>query len=342
MAVTLEAEANKAIKGRSPAADAFREFRRNKVAVIGAIFVVFEVLVALFAPILAPYGYQVQNVGANYQKPLTGYDIVTTRLDECHWADSPIEWGCTIYLAGSDALGRDLWSRVVYGSRVSLSVAIVASMVALVIGIFMGVLSGYAGGWVDNLIMRVVDFLYAVPLLPLIILVSVYFKALGRAGVEGGFTGFILGLDQASGGLFLVFVVIGILNWIGLARLARGQVLSYKRKEFIEAAYAMGAGHSRIMFRHLLPNILGTLLIAESLAIPGYIFLEAALSFIGLGVNPPTPSWGAMINEGYQGIQSNAYLVLVPGIALVLTTLAFNFMGDGLRDAFDPRQRGRH
>ena len=115
MAVTLEAEANKAIKGRSPAADAFREFRRNKVAVIGAIFVVFEVLVALFAPILAPYGYQVQNVGANYQKPLTGYDIVTTRLDECHWADSPIEWGCTIYLAGSDALGRDLWSRVVYG-----------------------------------------------------------------------------------------------------------------------------------------------------------------------------------------------------------------------------------
>ena len=342
MAVTLEANASKVVRGRSPAADAFREFRRNRVAVAGAIFIVIEVLIALLAPVLTPYNFRDQNVTTNYVKPLTGYDIVETRLDVCHWANTPLEWGCTIYLAGSDALGRDLWSRVVYGSRVSLSVAIVAAMVSLGIGIFMGTLSGYAGGWVDNLIMRVVDFLYAVPLLPLIILVSVYFKALGREGGQTGLTGFLLSVDQATGGLFLVFLVIGILNWIGLARLARGQVLSYKRKEFIEAAYAMGAGHNRIMFRHLLPNIIGTLLIAESLAIPGYIFLEAALSFIGLGVNPPTPSWGAMINEGYQGIRSNAYLVLVPGLALVLTTLAFNFMGDGLRDAFDPRQRGKH
>ncbi len=342
MAVTLEAESNKAERGRSPAADAFREFRRNKVAVAGMIFIIFEVLIALFAPLLTPYGFREQNVSSSYSRPLTGYTIVEPRLEQCHWEGTPIEWGCSLYLAGSDSLGRDLWSRVVYGSRVSLSVAIVASMVSLVIGIFMGVLSGYAGGWVDNLIMRVVDFLYAVPLLPLIILVSVYFKALGRAGVQTGFTGFILRIDQSSGGLFLVFVVIGVLNWIGLARLARGQVLSYKRKEFVEAAYAMGAGHNRIMFKHLLPNIVGTLLIAESLAIPGYIFLEAALSFIGLGVNPPTPSWGAMINEGYQGIRSSSYLVLIPGLALVVTTLAFNFMGDGLRDAFDPRQRGKH
>ena len=343
MAVTLDAKGNKVERGRSPAADAFREFRRNKVAVAGMIFVIIEITIALLAPILTPYNYRTQNVFANYRKPLTGYDIVETRLnDDCHWAGTPFEWGCTVYLAGSDALGRDLWSRVIYGSRVSLSVAIVASMVSLVIGIFMGVLSGYAGGWVDNLIMRVVDFLYAVPLLPLIILVSVYFKALGNSGEQPGITGFILQIDQLTGGLFLVFLVIGVLNWIGLARLARGQVLSYKRKEFVEAAYAMGASHSRIMFRHLLPNIIGTLLIAESLAILGYIFLEAALSFIGLGVNPPTPSWGAMINEGYQGIRSNAYLVLIPGLALVVTTLAFNFMGDGLRDAFDPRQRGKH
>lgn len=342
MAVTLKAEPNKIERGRSPASDAFREFRRNKIAVAGMIFVIIELLIALFAPILTPYNFRDQNVSSSYARPLSGYTIVETRLEQCHWEGTPIEWGCTLYLVGSDSLGRDLWSRVVYGSRVSLSVAIVASMVSLVIGIFMGVLSGYAGGWVDNLIMRVVDFLYAVPLLPLIILVSVYFKALGRAGVQEGFTGFVLRIDQATGGLFLVFVVIGVLNWIGLARLARGQVLSYKRKEFVEAAHAMGAGHSRIMFKHLLPNIVGTLLIAESLAIPGYIFLEAALSFIGLGVNPPTPSWGAMVNEGYQGIRSSSYLVLVPGLALVVTTLAFNFMGDGLRDAFDPRQRGKH
>ena len=342
MAVTLEAQGNKIEKGRSPAADAFREFRRNRVAVLGAGFIIMEVLVALFAPILTPYNYRTQNVQFIYQKPLTGYNIVETRLEDCHWAGTPLEWGCTLYLAGSDQLGRDMWSRVVYGSRVSLSVAIVAASVSLAIGIFLGVLSGYVGGWVDNLIMRLVDFLYAVPLLPIIILVSVYFKSLGREGGQAGLTALVLQLDQITGGLFLVFLVIAMLNWIGLARLARGQVLSYKRKEFVEAAYAMGASHNRIMFRHLLPNIIGTLLIAESLAIPGYIFLEAALSFIGLGVNPPTPSWGAMISEGYPGIRSNSYLVLIPGLSLVITTLAFNFMGDGLRDAFDPRQRGKH
>ncbi|MEI2607557.1 MAG: ABC transporter permease [Candidatus Promineifilaceae bacterium] len=342
MAVSLEKKTEQGGKGRSPFTDALREFRRNKIAVAGTVFVVIEVLIALFAPVLTPYNFRTQNVTTSYQKPLTGYDIVTTHLDECHWVGSAIEWGCTLYLAGSDSLGRDILSRVVYGSRVSLSVAIIAAAVSLAIGVFMGVLSGYVGGWADNLIMRVVDFLYAVPLLPLIILVSVYFKVLGRSGEHTGFTGFILGLNQLTGGLFLVFLVIGVLNWIGLARLARGQVLSYKRKEFIEAAQAMGASHSRIMFRHLLPNIIGPLLIAESLAIPGYIFLEAALSFIGLDVDPPTPSWGAMINEGYTGLKSNAHLVLVPGLALVFTTLAFNFMGDGLRDAFDPRQRGRH
>lgn len=344
MAVKLASTTDKkfADKGRSPAADAFREFRRNKVAVAGTIFVMVEIFIALFAHYLTPYHYRIQNTATSYQKPLAGYTIVTTRLEQCHWVDTPIEWGCSLYLVGSDSLGRDLWSRVVYGSRVSLAVAFVAAAVSLVIGVVLGTISGYAGGWVDNLIMRVVDFLYAVPLLPLIILVSVYFKALGRSGEQEGFTGFILNLNQLTGGLFLVFIVIGVLNWIGLARLARGQVLSYKRKEFIEAAYAMGASPNRIMFHHLLPNILGTMLIAESLAIPGYIFLEAALSFIGLGVDPPTPSWGAMINEGYSGMRSNAQLVLIPGLALVITTLAFNFMGDGLRDAFDPRQRGKH
>ena len=135
MAVTLEAESNKAERGRSPAADAFREFRRHKIAVAGMFFIIFEVLIALFAPLLTPYGFREQNVSSSYARPLTGYTIVETRLDECHWKGTPIEWGCTLYLAGSDSLGRDLWSRVVYGSRVSLSVAIVAAMVSLVIGV---------------------------------------------------------------------------------------------------------------------------------------------------------------------------------------------------------------
>jgi oligopeptide transport system permease protein len=141
--------------------------------------------------------------------------------------------------------------------------------------------------------------------------------------------------------LLFLFIAIGILNWIGMARLARGQVLSYKNKEFIEAAQSVGASDSRIIFKHLLPNIFGPLLILETLAIPGYIFLEAILSFIGLGVNPPIPSWGSMINEGYTGLRSNPHLTLAPGIALTLLTLAFNFFGDGLRDAFDPKLRGK-
>jgi oligopeptide transport system permease protein len=210
-----------------------------------------------------------------------------------------------------------------------------------VIGIIFGTISGFFGGVIDNIFMRVVDFLYAIPLLPIIIMMQVYFQALGRQGVSVGIAGSLIRLNRDMGGLLFLFIAIGVLNWIGMARLARGQVLSYKHKEFVEAAQAVGASQSRIIFKHLLPNIIGPLLIAESLAIPGYIFTEAVLSFIGLGVNPPTPSWGSMISAGYQGVRSNPHLVLVPGIALTSLTLAFNFLGDGLRDAFDTKMRGR-
>ncbi len=329
-------------KGRSPAQDAFREFRRNKVAVGGALFILMVVVIAIAAPLFTPYDFATQNNFNNRAKPMEGYIVTTDQLTKCHWADTPIEWGCTIFFVGSDSLGRDLWSRVVYGSRVSLEVAIVAASVALVIGVVFGTISGFAGGAVDNMMMRVVDFLYAVPMLPIIIMMTVYFKALSRSGVNTGVAGFLIELDRSAGGLLFVFIAMGALNWIGMARLARGQVLSYKQKEFVEAATALGATNTRIIFKHLLPNIIGPLLIAESMAIPGYIFTESALSFIGLGVNPPTPSWGAMISEGYLGIKSNPHLVLVPGMALILLTLAFNFMGDGLRDAFDPRMRGKN
>ncbi|UCG24073.1 MAG: ABC transporter permease, partial [Chloroflexota bacterium] len=255
---------------------------------------------------------------------------------------TPLEWGCTIFFVGSDALGRDLWSRMIYGSRVSLTVAIVAATVSLTIGTVYGIISGYAGGRVDNFMMRIVDFLYALPTFPILILMTFYFQQIGRRGEEaGGAANLLININRSMGGLFFIFIVIGALFWLGMARLARGQVLSYKQQEFVQAAEAMGASDNRILFRHLLPNIIGPLLIAESLAIPGYIFLEAFLSFIGLGVQPPRPSWGAMINDGYQGLRSAPWLVLVPGMALMLTTLAFNFMGDGLRDAFDVRLRGR-
>jgi oligopeptide transport system permease protein len=328
-------------KGRSPAQDAWREFRRHKIAVAGAIFIIFVLFVALAAPLITPYDFSTQNLNYTREKPMTGVVITSDFASQCHWYGTPLEWGCTLFAVGSDALGRVLWSRMIYGTRVSLAVALVAAAVSFVIGIVFGTVSGYLGGGVDNFMMRIVDFLYAVPLLPLIILMTFYFQALSRRGDTEGLMGLLIELNRASGGLLFLFVAIGALNWIGMARLARGQVLSYKQKDFVEAAQALGASDTRIIFRHLMPNIIGPLIIAETLAIPGYIFFEAVLSFIGLGVNPPTPSWGAMINDGYAGIRSNAHLVLVPGIALTLLTLAFNFLGDGLRDAFDVRLRGQ-
>jgi len=331
-------------RGRSPFQDAWREFRRNRIAVAGAIFISLVTLVAVFAPLVTPYSFATQNTSHSRVKPLTPYIITTERLPACHWAGTPIQPLCTVFLTGSDALGRDLFSRAIYGTRVSMSVAVVAATVSIVIGSVYGTVSGYASHRVDNLMMRLVDFLYAIPLLPIIILMQVYFQAISRRGVGGepGLMSSVLQLNKLSGGLLFLFIAIGALNWIGMARLARGQVLSYKEKEFVEAARAVGASDTRIIFKHLMPNIVGPLLISESLALPSYIFLEAVLSFIGLGVSPPIPSWGSMINEGYQGLRSNPHLVLVPGIALTVLTLAFNFMGDGLRDAFDPRMRGRH
>lgn len=339
--IALEKEKTE-VEGRSPAQDAWREFRRNRVAVGGMAFIGFMVLIAFLAPLITPYDYSTQNTSVARAKPMTGYDITTAQAERCHWyGNSVLEWGCTLYIAGSDNLGRDLFSRTIYGTQISLAVAFVAASVSLVIGFVYGTVSGYLGGNVDNIMMRIVDFMYGVPTLPIIILMTFYFQSISRRGDATGLAGVLIELNQSMGGLLFLFIAIGALNWIGMARLARGQVLSYKQKEFIEAAHALGATDSQIIFKHLMPNIIGPLIIAESLAIPGYIFLEATLSFIGLGVNPPTPSWGAMISCCYAGLRSNPHLVLVPGIALTMVTLAFNFMGDGLRDAFDTRLRGR-
>ncbi len=324
-------------RGRSPLADAFRQLVKNRLAVGSGIFLIALTLVAVFTdtaaiaiftgeeprPLLAPYGFA--EVNFRYHD-----EGLFTRTEDGKF-----------YLLGVDYLGRDLLSRTLYGTRVSLAVAIVAATVSLVVGLTYGLISGYASARVDNLMMRFVDFLYGFPLIIFIILMQVYFKALSRHGGGGeGIADLFIGIDQALGGMFFVFIAIGLINWLQMARIARGQTLSYKEKEFVEAAQAVGASNRRIIFRHLLPNILGPLIVAETLQIPGYIFLEAFLSFIGLGVNPPTPSWGLMISETYQGLRSFPHEVFVPAAALTLTTLAFNFLGDGLRDAFDPRLRG--
>jgi len=303
-------------KERTPFGDAMRQLLKNRAAVAGGIFVIFIVLVALLASVIAPYGFAEVSFADNYAAPSSKY------------------------LAGADYLGRDILSRTIYGSRVSLAVAFVASTVSLVIGLVVGMVSGYAGGRIDNLLMRLVDFLYGFPFLIFVILLQVYFKALSQRGSGIFFVGTLIEINNQMGGMLFIFIAMGFLNWLQMARIARGQVLSYKQKEFVEAARMVGAGDTRIIFRHLLPNVLGPCIVSETLAIPGYIFTEAFLSFIGLGVDAPTPSWGIMISEGYKGLRSYPHLIVAPAIALVLTVLAFNFLGDGLRDAFDPRLRG--
>ena len=313
-------------KERSLWEEAMIRLVRNKVAVISGIFIIVLFLAAIFANYIAPFDYATQDLLNNSAVP--------------EWMLFLLPEGAENYATisdkfplGADHLGRDLFSRTLYGARVSLAFALVAATVSLVIGTIYGMVSGYVGGKVDNVLMRVVDFLYAFPFLVVVILLQTYFKALERRGGAS----FVFTLNDQMGGMFFLFIAIGLIDWVGMARIARGQVLQYKRMEFVEAAHAVGAGDSRIIMKHLLPNILGPLIVAESLNIPTYIFLEAFLSFIGLGVNPPTPSWGIMISEAVQGLRSHPNQVLVPALALCLTTLAFNFLGDGLRDALDPR-----
>lgn len=313
-------------KERSLFQESMIRLARNKVAVISGIFIIVLVLTAVFANFIAPFDFATQDLLQNNSVPkwmlflmpenAENYVILTEKF--------PL---------GADHLGRDLLSRTLYGARVSLSFAFVASGVSLLIGTIYGMISGYVGGRIDNLMMRIVDFLYAFPFLVIVILLQTYFKALERRGGNS----FIFELNSQMGGMFFLFIAIGLIDWIGMARIARGSVLQYKRMEFVEAAHAVGASGTRIMIKHLLPNLLGPLIVAESLNIPGYIFTESFLSFIGLGVNAPTPSWGIMISEAIPGLRSYPNQVLVPAIALSLTTLAFNFLGDGMRDALDPR-----
>jgi len=321
--------------------DAWRRLIRNRAAVFGGIVVILLILVAIMAPKVAPFHYA---EGDSYEAN-TVPDWLINLLpgnikDYAKTSDK--------FALGSDRLGRDLFSRLIYGTRVSLPVGFMGALTALVIGLVYGCVSGYYGGAVDNVMMRIVDIMYAFPTMLLIILMMAFFKS-SFAKVQPGTISYsfnqvnrivdgILGLQ--GGGMLFIFMGIGITAWMGMARLARGQILSLKEKEFVEAAHMIGAGDIRIIIRHILPNIIGPCLVAETLAIPNYINTEVFLSFIGLGVDPPTPSWGSMISEGAQSIRSYPHMVLFPALALAITMFAFNFLGDGLRDALDPKMKG--
>jgi len=319
-------------KERSLWAEAFRRLLKNRVAVLSATFIFVLVIIAFFADSFAPQGFAEQDLLANNALP----EWMIFALPEGAENYARIS---EAYPLAADHLGRDILSRTIYGARVSLTIAIVGSAVSLLVGVIYGMVSGFLGGRIDSLMMRVVDFLYAFPFLVVVILLQTYFKAIARRGSGSGLGLVFINANKEMGGLLFLFIAIGLINWLGMARIARGQVLSYKKKEFVEAARAVGANDTRILVKHLFPNILGPLIVAETLAIPGYIFTEAFLSFIGLGVDAPTPSWGIMISEAVPALRSYPNQILIPAVALSLTTLAFNFLGDGLRDAFDPRQK---
>ncbi len=295
--------------------DAFRRLLKNKMAVLGGIIIIVLFILAIFAPYIAPYHYAEGSLIDNYAKPGTKY------------------------LLGADFMGRDLLSRIIYGTRISLSVGMVGALTAFIIGVFYGVVSGYYGGKIDNFMMRFVDIMYGFPTILLIILLMVLFKSTFALATPGTFAGYLNVVDRAFGGLFFIFIGVGVTSWLGMARIARGMALSLREKEFVEAAKATGNGNLQIILKHVLPNLIGPCIVTVTLAIPGYITFEAFLSFIGLGVNPPTPSWGMMISEGYRAIRSNPHLALYPGLALAISMMAFNFLGDGLRDALDPRMK---
>lgn len=361
----------------NPWLDAWHLFRKNKASMVALMTIVFIVTIAISAPLWtklkvldartgAKTRHAINPTGLPQQDPypdpgLAARDGLDMNPYWCGWLNEEAlvrvqskycfrempdfnqrQW---VYLAGGDSNGKDWLTQTIYGAQVSLAVGVLGASMSLIVGLVYGVISGFYGGRVDMIMMRFIDFMYGIPSLVLIILMQVFFTEVAREYQDSGrqgFVGLVLDLNQDMGGLLFLFIALGALSWIGMARLARGQVLSYREKEFVEAARAVGASNRRIIFVHLLPNVIGPLIVSETLAIPGYIFTEAFLSFIGLGVQPGTPSWGAMISEvrNQGGFFSNRHILLVPSVALVVTTLAFNFLGDGLRDALDPRLRG--
>jgi oligopeptide transport system permease protein len=311
-ATLVQAESARAIelqgRGRSRGlwSDAWRRLRKNKAAVIGLAYIVLMCLVAIFAPLLAPYD--------------------PNSIPSDAFANTPPVWdegGSWDHPLGTDSLARDELSRLIYGARISMIVGIIPTIIVVAIGVSYGLLSGWLGGRWDNILMRLVDVVYAFPSLLLFII----FQASLRE----------TWLGRSLGGLTLLFVAFAITGWNGMARLIRGQTMSLREKEFVVAARAVGNPSHRIVVRHILPNALAPIIVAVSFAIPGYILAEASLSFLGIGIRPPTASWGSMVFLSFPIVTFRPIFVIMPSLLIALIMIAFAFVGDGLRDALDPQ-----
>lgn len=277
--------------GRSLWDDALSRLKKNKLAMISLVLLSTLIVLSLLTPWIAPYAYDAQDLLLGATPPSAE-----------HWL-------------GTDTLGRDQLTRVLYGSRISLAVGFTATTVALLIGVLWGTIAGFIGGRTDAIMMRIVDILYALPFAIFIILLTVVF---GRS-------------------LLLLFLAIGAVEWLTMARIIRGQVLTLRHQEFVEAAVSMGLSRWQIIRKHLIPNALGPIIVYTTLTIPSVILLESFLSFLGLGVQPPQSSWGSLISSGVETMEEYPWLLIYPGLVLSLTLFSLNFLGDGLRDALDPR-----
>jgi oligopeptide transport system permease protein len=294
-----------AVQGRSLWIDARARLLKNRAAVVSMVILAIITLLAIFAPLLSPYPFDKVNFNLVSCSPDWWPDkMVLCNAGGAHWF-------------GTDALGRDLFVRVLYGARVSLAVGLASTLVSLVIGVAYGAIAGFFGGRTDELMMRFVDVLYSLPYIFLVIILMVVFNR----------------------DIFLLFIAIGAVVWLTMARIVRGQTLSIKQKEFIEAARAAGVGQFAIIRRHIIPNVVGPVMVYVTLTIPAVIIAESFLSFLGLGVQEPLTSWGVLIHDGTDQMETAPWALIFPALFMAVTLFCFNFIGDGLRDALDPKDR---
>ena len=312
--------------------DGMRKLRRNPLAMMSLIILACLVLTIVIVPMFYPYSYE-QMITVNGKRDKTAKNLAPFTYSKNE--QKAIDEGQKIFphIFGTDELCRDYFIRVLYGARVSLAVGLFASLIVLVIGLLYGSISGYFGGRVDIVMMRVVDIIYSLPDTLMVVLLSVVLNQVLSTVIQGTV------LQKIGTNMISLFVVFGVLYWVGMARLVRGQILSIKTNEYVLAARAMGAKPGRIIRRHILPNCMSVIFISVALQIPSAIFTESFLSFIGLGVQAPMPSLGSLANAARGGMQSYPYKMVFPAIIICLIVLSFNLLGDGLRDAFDPKLR---
>ncbi len=302
------------MKGHSLKNVFWRRFRKNRLAAVGGVIVVLMFFVAVFAPFISPYN--------------------PDDIDRRHILESP----SLKHPLGTDDLGRDVLSRMILGSRISLSVGFVAVGIATLIGIFLGAISGYYGGWVDRIIMRFIDIMLTIPTFFLILAVIAFIDPnIWSSSAIPGWIRNSLRVILIDPNIMNIMVVIGLTSWMGVARLVRAEVLSLKEREFVLAARALGTGDMNIIFRHIMINSMTPVFVSAVLGIAGAVLVESALSFLGIGVQPPVPSWGNILTLGKDNIEIAWWLSVFPGLAILITVLSYNLVGEGLRDALDPR-----